>query len=153
MSEVSEAGGRRARRCGENRPGRRPVGDFRSTGAPGALQLRSPRSFRKKLQNTQPKRTKYSPKTNLLIQRKHRYAYDMPFLCPHHPWLSTHAEFLIPKRFFLANFTFTWKLPYNRDLVWKLISLHQKSLKYGFHYRRDSISKSKFSFFSTFLLI
>ena len=62
MSEVSEAGGRRARRCGENRPGRRPVGDFRSTGAPGALQLRSLRSFRKNV-------AKYSAKKNKILTK------------------------------------------------------------------------------------
>ena len=33
---MSGAGGRRARRFGENRPGRRPVGDFRRTEAPEA---------------------------------------------------------------------------------------------------------------------
>ena len=35
----------------------------------------------KTLQNTQPKKQNTHQQTNLLIQRKHRYAYDMTFLC------------------------------------------------------------------------
>ena len=76
---AAEAAGRRLGRRLEAAPPPRPRSGQKPIAAHSA----------KTLQNTQPKRTKYSPKTNLLIQRKHRYAYDMTFLCPHHPWLST----------------------------------------------------------------
>ena len=93
---------------------------------------------------TQPKKAIYSAKTDLLSQRKPLYAYDMTFLCPRislflyfmfHKLWREHTRFpkgdgfLIAKPIFAANFTLTWKLPYNRALLWKLISLHQKSLK------------------------
>ena len=35
----------------------------------------------KTLQNTQPKKQNTHQQTNLVIQRKHRYVYDMTFLC------------------------------------------------------------------------
>ena len=35
----------------------------------------------KTLQNTQPKKQNTHQQTNLLIQQKHRYVYDMAFLC------------------------------------------------------------------------
>jgi len=62
MSEASVAGGRRARRCGENRPGRRPDGDFRSTGAPGALQRSERSEWSKNVAKYLAKKTKYSLK-------------------------------------------------------------------------------------------
>ena len=51
------------------------VGDFLCTSAPSALQLRSPRSFRKKLQNISQKEQNIT-KNGFIIQRKHRYPYN-----------------------------------------------------------------------------
>ena len=78
MSEVSEAGGLRALRCSENRLRAFGPGDFLRTSAPSALQLRSLRSFRKKLQNISQKEQNIT-KNEFIIQRKHRYRYNIPF--------------------------------------------------------------------------
>ena len=75
MSEVSEAGGLRALRCSENRLRAFGPGDFLRTSAPSALQLRSLRSFRKKLQNISQKEQNIT-KNEFIIQRKHRYPYN-----------------------------------------------------------------------------
>ena len=78
MSEVSEAGGLRALRCSENRRRAFGPGDFLRTSAPCALQLRSLRSFRKKLQNISQKEQNIT-KNEFIIQRKHRYPYNIFF--------------------------------------------------------------------------
>ena len=78
MSEVSEAGGLRALRCSENRRRAFGPGDFLRTSAPSALQLRSLRSFRKKLQNISQKEQNIT-KNEFIIQRKHRYPYNIFF--------------------------------------------------------------------------
>ena len=65
MSEVSVAGDQKARRYGENRAGRGHDGDFRNTGAPGALQRSECSEWNKNVGKFSTKKIKYSPTNEL----------------------------------------------------------------------------------------
>ena len=98
MSEVSEAGGRRARRCGENRPGRRPYGDFRSTVAPGARKRSERSEWSKNV-------AKYSAKKNKIPTK---YEFTHPTETPLCLWYDVFVPIL--SSFILILNKLWWKI-------------------------------------------